>query len=119
MSRLPLRRLSALQEEEDRFYATAVLDAGARGLRIATVTWLKLGFDAWWDEQKKISKPTWSRLPRTIGYRRCRRTRVSMTPGSCCSPSRTTASPIQRYGPERVIIGAAGAPAGVEYGKSI
>jgi N-acetylneuraminic acid mutarotase len=51
-SGLPLRRLSALQEEEDRFYVTAVLEASAQRLRIATVTWFKLRFDAWWDEQK-------------------------------------------------------------------
>ena len=39
--------LSPLQEDEDRYYATAVISKGKDRLKLATITWLKQPFDSW------------------------------------------------------------------------
>jgi hypothetical protein len=40
--------LSPLQEDEERFYVTAVLDKGNKQIKVATVEWKKEGFAEWW-----------------------------------------------------------------------
>ena len=45
---LPVGRLSGLQEEENRFYAMAVVEKGADRLKVASVEWRKASFDEWW-----------------------------------------------------------------------
>jgi N-acetylneuraminic acid mutarotase len=46
---LPLRRLSPLQEDETRYYATALLDKANGRLKVATISWLKEPFESWRD----------------------------------------------------------------------
>ncbi len=46
---LPVRVLTSLQEDESRFHVLAVLEQDAGQLRLATVSWPKVSFDAWWD----------------------------------------------------------------------
>ena len=45
---IPLRRVSALQEDEERFYVMGVLRKGSDRLKVAVVEWKKVGFDQWW-----------------------------------------------------------------------
>lgn len=46
--KIPLRRVSELQEDEERFYVMEVLRKGKDRLKVAVVEWRKVGFDAWW-----------------------------------------------------------------------
>ena len=41
---IPLRRVSALQEDEERFYVMGVLRKGSDRLKVAVVEWKKVGF---------------------------------------------------------------------------
>ena len=45
---LPLREVSPLREERDRFLVTALLRREGDKLTVATVSWPKTGFDEWW-----------------------------------------------------------------------
>ena len=44
---LPVGKVSLLQEEETRLYATAILSKGNDRLKLATVSWLKESFESW------------------------------------------------------------------------
>ena len=44
---LPVAKLSALQEDETRYYATEVLETTSDYLKLATVSWLKEPLEAW------------------------------------------------------------------------
>ncbi len=46
----PTGTLSPLQETPDAFYVGAVLDRTETSVTVATVTWRKTSFDAWWNE---------------------------------------------------------------------
>jgi len=48
MDALASGRVSSLQEDHQRFYATAVLSQSTDHLKIATVEWRKTDFDQWW-----------------------------------------------------------------------
>ena len=45
---LPLQRVSTLQEDNSRFYVSAILSKSADSLRLATVRWTKVPFETWW-----------------------------------------------------------------------
>ena len=47
IARIKTGQLSPLQEDEDRYYATAVLEKGKDRLKVATVAWLKQPFESW------------------------------------------------------------------------
>ncbi len=47
----PLGQPSALVEESDRFFAAALLSRSHGLATVATVTWAKRSFDAWWAEE--------------------------------------------------------------------
>ena len=49
---LPLRRFSNLQEDDERFYAVAVLSRSASRIRVAVAEWEKRSFDRWWSDEK-------------------------------------------------------------------
>jgi N-acetylneuraminic acid mutarotase len=49
---LPLGQVSALQEDEERRYAAAVLEQSARRVKVAMVEWRKAAFDEWWGRVK-------------------------------------------------------------------
>jgi N-acetylneuraminic acid mutarotase len=44
---IPIGKLSLLQENEERFYATAVLEKTDQRLKLATVSWLKESLELW------------------------------------------------------------------------
>ena len=46
---IPLGTLGALQEDETRYYATAVLNRATDRLNVATVSWLKESLESWLD----------------------------------------------------------------------
>ncbi|HYP27133.1 MAG TPA: hypothetical protein VE262_10485, partial [Blastocatellia bacterium] len=48
----PSRRLSALREDEDRFYVIAVESKTANKIKVATVEWPKRAFEHWWSDEK-------------------------------------------------------------------
>jgi len=49
LDRIPLGVLAPLVEENDRFKITSVLSKKPNRVRVATVTWEKLPFEAWWE----------------------------------------------------------------------
>jgi len=49
---VPLDRVSALQEENQRFYVTAVLSRSSDRVKVARVEWPKTNFDQWWDASR-------------------------------------------------------------------
>ena len=52
---VPVGKLSSLQEDENRYYATAVIEKGKDRLRLATVTWQKKPLGSWVaDAQKQL-----------------------------------------------------------------
>src|SRR5204862_852736 len=44
---VPVGKLSSLQEDENRYYATAVIEKGENSLRLATVSWVKKPLGSW------------------------------------------------------------------------
>ncbi len=50
VDKIPIGRRSTLVEESDRFTVLAVLSRGRDRMRVASVTWPKRSFDAWWRE---------------------------------------------------------------------
>ncbi len=55
LDRIPLGSLSRLVDENDRFIVTSVLLIEQDLLKIASVTWNKRPFDAWWAEEGRIA----------------------------------------------------------------
>ncbi len=49
---LPLKVFTEVQEDDERFYVQAVLEKDSSRLRLATASWRKRPFDAWWAETK-------------------------------------------------------------------
>jgi N-acetylneuraminic acid mutarotase len=49
-SELPMGKIGPLRETEDSFGVAAILSRGTDSIRIASVTWSKKPFDAWWKE---------------------------------------------------------------------
>ena len=54
---LPVAKISRLQEDEDRFFALAVVEAAADRLVVAGVEWRKVPFDEWWQEVRSTFPP--------------------------------------------------------------
>src|SRR5206468_4927768 len=50
---LPLNTLGPLQEDDDSFSVTAVLEQGEDEVTTATASWRKTPFDEWWREQSR------------------------------------------------------------------
>lgn len=48
-----LDRISALQEDENSFYAVALKEKDPGRFRLATVTWDKVSFNEWWNSKAK------------------------------------------------------------------
>ena len=44
---IPVRKLSPLQEDDNSYYATAILGKSKHRIKVATVAWLKEPFDTW------------------------------------------------------------------------
>lgn len=69
LDRLPVGRLSVLQEDEARFYVMAVVESGVDRLLVASVEWRKTSVDEWWstaqgDLGSEVSVPNFEyRLP--------------------------------------------------------
>ena len=58
-NQLPSGRLSALQEDEERFYALMILEQSAGRVKAVVVEWRKVAFDEWWSTlQGKIELDT-------------------------------------------------------------
>src|SRR5215472_8345938 len=49
---IPLGELSALQEDESRYYATTVIERTGDQLKVATVSWLKEPLDSWLERRE-------------------------------------------------------------------
>ncbi|MGH9845746.1 MAG: Kelch repeat-containing protein, partial [Blastocatellia bacterium] len=49
MAGLPRGQWSRLAEDEERFYAVAVMEKDARRIKVASVVWKKAPFDEWWN----------------------------------------------------------------------
>ena len=49
---LPVSEMSGLQEDGERFFVTALLSLGEDEAVVASVTWPKRPFDAWWAEAR-------------------------------------------------------------------
>src|SRR5438552_3877289 len=47
LSQIPTAVLSPLQEDDDHYYAAAVISKGKDRLKLATVAWMKQPFDSW------------------------------------------------------------------------
>ncbi len=58
LDEIPLGTISRLTEEDDRFVVMSVLSIGQDYLKIATVTWSKRPFDAWWADGRIDIKST-------------------------------------------------------------
>jgi hypothetical protein len=54
---LPVQRLSALQEDNSRFYVSAILSKSENRLRVATVQWQKVPFETWWTSVRNQFSP--------------------------------------------------------------
>jgi N-acetylneuraminic acid mutarotase len=54
---LPLQRLSALQEDDTRFYVSAVLAQSDERVRVAFVQWHKVPFETWWASVREKYSP--------------------------------------------------------------
>ncbi len=54
---LPLQRLSALQEDDTRFYVSAVLAQSDERVHVAVVQWHKVPFETWWGSVRAQYSP--------------------------------------------------------------
>jgi hypothetical protein len=55
---LPIGKLSSLQEDEERYYATAVLGKTENSLNLATISWLKERLESWLARtEKSVPRP--------------------------------------------------------------
>lgn len=48
---IPLRCVSALQEDSERFYVLEVLGKSEDSLQVGVMEWRKVGFDEWWAKE--------------------------------------------------------------------
>ena len=84
---LPVGKLSSLQEDESRYYATAVINKTNDRLKLATVSWLKEPFESW---QAK----TENQLPHALGAPNPNYTLPEVSGGDCIDDTWTaTAAP--------------------------
>jgi N-acetylneuraminic acid mutarotase len=54
---LPVQRVSSLQEDDSRFYVSAVLDKSDERVRLAIVQWQKIPFETWWASVREQYAP--------------------------------------------------------------
>ena len=93
--------LSALQEDETRYYATAVIDKTADQLKLATIAWSKEPLESWLSRaENQIGD---ARSAGTFTYRL-----PAMTEGGCIDDTwaATNAEPFGRFGHTAVWTGA-------------
>jgi hypothetical protein len=84
---IPTGNLSSLQEDETRFYATAILSKSADRLKLATVSWLKQPLHSWLANAEN-SAPLVAARVLAIRFLSCRmgRTDASMIRGQLQAP---------------------------------
>jgi N-acetylneuraminic acid mutarotase len=69
---IPLGRPGGLQEDNEEFWVTVLLSSGLNRARVATLSWSKTSFDAWWIATRKTTdrrltlQSTSYDLPQTI-----------------------------------------------------
>ena len=51
---LVAKGISTIQENDETFFATAVLESGPEHLKTATVLWPKESFDTWWAKERNL-----------------------------------------------------------------
>ncbi|HEX5941585.1 MAG TPA: hypothetical protein VFY66_04875, partial [Anaerolineales bacterium] len=54
---LPLQRVSTLQEDDSRFYVSALLEKSEERVRVAIVQWQKVPFETWWSGAREQFSP--------------------------------------------------------------
>ncbi len=101
---LPIGQWSSLQENEERFFAVAVVEKGNERMKVASVVWKKVSFDEWWNGARvgmgwDISAPsTEYQLPE-----------INVALGSCdgdaWTATSTTSAPSARNGQATVWTG--------------
>jgi N-acetylneuraminic acid mutarotase len=74
---LPVGRVGRLRESETRFSVVAVLSKSADRMRIATVSWAKQPYDAWWGATRAQFAPV---VPRAATYKSL------ALPSGACAP---------------------------------
>jgi N-acetylneuraminic acid mutarotase len=57
---LPMRRVSTLQEDDSRFYVSAILAKSKERVRVAIVQWQKVPFETWWGSVREQYSPSFS-----------------------------------------------------------
>jgi hypothetical protein len=55
---LPLQRVSTLQEDDSRFYVSAILSKSDERVRVAVVQWHKVPFETWWGSVREQYSPS-------------------------------------------------------------
>jgi len=57
---LPLQRVSTLQEDDSRFYVSAILAKSDERVRVAITQWHKVPFETWWGSVREQYSPSLS-----------------------------------------------------------
>ena len=57
---LPLQRVSTLQEDDSRFYVSAIIAKSEERARVAIVQWHKVPFETWWESVREQYSPSTS-----------------------------------------------------------
>jgi len=82
---VPVGKLSSLQEDESRYYATAVIEKGKSRLRLATVTWQKEPLGSWVAHAQ-------NQVPTTMAAASGRYTLPGLSAGATCIDDTWTAT---------------------------
>jgi hypothetical protein len=108
---IPLRRVSALQEDADSFSVSSVLSAGSDEMVVASVVWPKRSFDDWWSQESVRTSPAISAVGERYSVR-------APSSGECVNdtwelrtyaPSGRSAHTAVWTGSEMIVWGGAGA----------
>jgi N-acetylneuraminic acid mutarotase len=98
---VPLGKLSSLQEDENRYYATAVIEKGKNRLTLATVSWVKEPLGSWVANAQ-------NQMPATMAATGVGYALPNVSDGSTCIDDTWTATagpPDARYGHTAVWTG--------------
>jgi len=82
---VPIGKLSPLQEDENRYYATAVIEKGKDRLRVATVTWQKQPLRSWLATVE-------DQVPATMAAASVKYTLPNTSDGATCTDNTWTAT---------------------------
>jgi N-acetylneuraminic acid mutarotase len=91
---LPLGKLSSFQEDEERYYATVLIEKTKEHLKLATVSWLKEPLESWLSRAE-------TQVPNAMPARTVNYTLSKISDGTGCAADTWTATagpPDGRYG---------------------